>query len=215
MNIKLNAKRVMVYGDSLTWGRVANQFIRYDENTRWTAVAQQELGEGYDIIEEGLRGRFLAGENPFIPDRDGLKQFGPILASQFPLDLVVLFLGTNDTNSKANKTPEDIANALHDYFKTIDAWCEEFQTPRPKVLIVAPPEIDESNLKEDSMFIGGREKSLHLPALYEAIAKQQSAGFFDSSKHTSPGVEDGVHIDDESHKQLGRAIAPVIIEALV
>lgn len=210
MKTNSKAKRILAYGDSITWERVPNLFIRYDEDTRWTAVLQQQLGDDYDVIEEGLRGRFLAGENPYIPNRDGLRQFGPILASQFPIDLIIIFLGTNDTNSKAMKSAEDIANGLEEYSREINDWCEEFKMPTPKILIIAPPHIDESVLKVDSMFEGASVKSKQFSLEYQSIANKLGATFFDSSKHVVPGSEDGVHIDGDNHKKLGLALSPVI-----
>ena len=109
MNISTSNKRVLIYGDSITWGRIALKTGRYDSSTRWTCLVQKQLGDNVEIIEEGLRARMLAGENPYFKDRDGLRQFGPILGSHLPLALVVLFLGTNDMNKKNDKSPELIA----------------------------------------------------------------------------------------------------------
>jgi lysophospholipase L1-like esterase len=176
---------------------------------------QKNLGDKYEVIEEGLRGRFLAGENPFVPERDGLKQFGPILASQFPVDLVILFLGTNDTNSRAHKSPQEIADGLNNYFEVIDNWCKEFRAMKPEVLIISPPHINEDVLKTDSMFEGAAKKSLGLAEYYQAIAKRHNALFFDSSTVAEPGVRDGVHIEAEAHKALGAALAPIVESAFV
>ncbi len=214
MNINKDSKRILAYGDSLTWGRIANQFKRYDVDTRWTGVLQNELGNDYEVIEEGLRGRFLAGENPFVPNRDGLAQFGPILASHFPLDLVVIMLGTNDTNSRANKSAGDIAKGLNNYFQEIDEWVTDFQVSMPKVLVIAPPLIDETRLKENSMFEGATTKSREFAQEFENIAKEYGAFFFDSSKYAPQDGEDGVHISGESHRRLGTNLAPYVVEIL-
>ena len=114
MQTTAGLKRVLVYGDSITWGRIPNDFGRHNENSRWTSVLQQKLGDSFEVVEEGLRGRFLAGEHPYMPNRDGLQQFGPIFASHLPLNLLILFLGTNDTNAKANKSrPISLMGCTH------------------------------------------------------------------------------------------------------
>ena len=56
-------KTVLCFGDSNTWGCVADYVetgmpsARYDNGTRWPRVLAGELGEGYEVIEEGLCGR--------------------------------------------------------------------------------------------------------------------------------------------------------------
>ncbi len=203
-------KRVLIYGDSLTWGRVAKSFNRFDENTRFTKVAQKHLGREYELIEEGLRARMLKGENLFVRDRDGLVQFGPILASHLPLDLLVIFLGSNDTNSRANKTAEDIAGGLDDYFANLNDWCKEFGMNVPKVLLVAPPVIQEQFLKGDSMFEGAAKKTHKFAKLYAQKAQSRNAQFFDSAQVVTTCQEDGVHLDAENNLKLGKALAEKI-----
>src|SRR5689334_11654512 len=98
MNTNKAAKTILIYGDSFTFAKIPGG-LRYDCETRFTGVLQKELGKDYEVIEEGLRGRTVSGENSFFPYRNGLEQFGPIIGSHLPLDLLVLFLGTNDLNS--------------------------------------------------------------------------------------------------------------------
>ena len=89
-------RRILCYGDSNTWGFTPGTGVRYDTDTRWTAVAQKELGEHYTIIEEGLNARTTVYPHPRSIGRNGRDFLVPCLISQKPLDLVVLMLGTND-----------------------------------------------------------------------------------------------------------------------
>lgn len=45
-------KRIMIYGDSNTYGYNAEDGGRFVKNTRWTGVCQQLLGDRYIIVEE-------------------------------------------------------------------------------------------------------------------------------------------------------------------
>ena len=54
--------RILCFGDSNTWGfRPDQSFQRYSHDVRWTGVLQEELGELYVIIEEGLKAVQLFG----------------------------------------------------------------------------------------------------------------------------------------------------------
>ena len=52
--------RIMVYGDSLSWGFIPNEgrpSERYPVDSRWPAVMQKELGSDYEVIDEALNER--------------------------------------------------------------------------------------------------------------------------------------------------------------
>ena len=50
--------RILCYGDSNTWGTIGkwvendDPSLRYEN--RWTQILQQQLGDKYTVIEEGL-----------------------------------------------------------------------------------------------------------------------------------------------------------------
>lgn len=207
-------KRVLIYGDSLTWGRVPAKFERFGSDIRYTKVAQAELGTDYEIIEEGLRGRMLEGENPYFADRDGLEQFGPIFGSHAPLDLVVIFLGTNDANSKANKSTEEIVAGLDKYFELMDKWCQELQISKPKILIVAPPLIRGDSLKDTTMFEGAESKVGQLAEGYKKNAAAHGAKYLNAATVVQVSDEDGIHLDAKNNQKLGKVIATEIAAIL-
>ena len=215
MNIRAGARKILIYGDSITYGRIPKVFEQYDANTRWTGILQKNLGDNYEVIEEGLRARMLAGSNPNFEDRDGLKQFGPILGSHLPLDLIVIFLGTNDMNAVSGKAPEEIAAPLEEYFVKIDWWVRELRIPKkPEVLIIAPPLINESVLKGSTMFSGGESKSKAIAPLYKAKAEQHTAFFFNAADYVLPSEIDGVHLDEENNRILATKLTPIVQDIL-
>jgi lysophospholipase L1-like esterase len=57
VNTNPNAKVVLCYGDSNTWGRLPDRSGRYAVDERWTGQLQKLLGDDYYVIEEGLGGR--------------------------------------------------------------------------------------------------------------------------------------------------------------
>ena len=186
--------------------------MRYPADKRYTGIVQQELGENYNVIEEGLRGRTIADENSFFPFRDGSKQFGPVFGSHLPLDLVVIFLGTNDLNSGSSKTIKEIVLGFNNYLKLVSFWSEHLGFPEPKVLLAGPPQIDEKSsyaiLKD--IFKGSEEKSKQLHFEIKKYSQEKNIYFFDTYEIIQPSSIDGVHLDEENNRLLGTALATFI-----
>ncbi len=211
MNTNPAAKRILVYGDSFTYGWMT-WVGRYASNKRFTGVLQQQLGATYEIIEEGLRGRMLAGENAFFPHRDWLQQFPSILWSHLPLDVIIFFLWTNDCNASSNKTRQDIHASLASYAQIISDWVAFFGVSAPNILLVSPPGVQEAHLPPvfQPIFLWGAEKSKQLSSMYASWAKLKWWDFFDANLVVSASPLDGIHIDEQGHEILATHLAPYI-----
>lgn len=218
MNVNPSARRILLYGDSLVFGKASGPNKRLPVEVRFSGLLQKQLGEDYELIEEGLRARTLEGENAVGKYRNGLEQFPSVLGSHLPLDLVIIMLGTNDCNATAKKTPEQISSALKKYPPIIEEWSKHFEVSLPKLLIVAPPHINEFFYDELMRQIFGPqagEKAAALPALYEKVAKDLNADFFDSSKVCEPAKGDGVHLDEAGNETLAVALYKKVLEIFV
>ncbi len=205
------AKTILVYGDSYTFGKIPGG-ARYDSETRFTGVLQKTLGDAYEVIEEGLRGRTLDGENKFFPYRNGFPQFGPIFGSHLPIDLVIFFLGTNDTNSGSGKTAEEIVKSNDKYLERVEWWCDHLGFAKPKIMLIAPPAINEKESYKafENVFKGSESTSRRLSKLMEKFARSEDFLFLDASEIVKVSIVDGVHLDEEANKLLGQAIAEKI-----
>lgn len=215
MNINPSAKRVLMYGDSLTFGKIPGG-LRYPVSERIGGILQKELGSDYEIIEEGLRGRMLYGENKFFKDRNGYKQFGPIFGSHLPVDLLILFLGTNDINSGGKYNTSELASFYKMYLDKINLWCEQLGFQRPQVLIIAPPSIDEENSYKlfGDFFRDSKAKSIELPKVLEKFAQKSNVHFLDSSKIVKPSEIDGIHLSTESNDKIAKGLKAIITNIL-
>jgi lysophospholipase L1-like esterase len=90
-------KTIVCFGDSNTWGTVpGSDGERFPREERWPTVLQRELGDGWEVIAEGLGGRTATVERPDAEGRNGLPYFLPCLHSHRPIDVLVIYLGTND-----------------------------------------------------------------------------------------------------------------------
>jgi lysophospholipase L1-like esterase len=215
MNVNKTAKRILIYGDSYTFGKIPGAG-RYDIETRFTGILQKTLGNNYEVIEEGLRGRVIEGENAFFPYRNGLQQFDGIFGSHLPLDLIIFFLGTNDTNSGSQKSAEEIINGYNQYLEKINWWTNHLGFSIPKIIVVSPPNINEEasykSLKD--IFKGSQNKLRQFPNLLNNFAIKNNILFFDASNIVEVSEIDGIHLNEESNKTLGEKLAEFIKENL-
>ena len=137
-------KRILCFGDSLTWGYDPDRRVRFLEDSRWPQVMQRCLGEEYTIIEEGQNGRTIATDDPAEGEKNGLKYIGPCLESHTPLDLVIIMLGSNDCKRKFAYSSMDIAGEMQIFLEKVISYNRFRCQDHYKVLLMAPPYISES-----------------------------------------------------------------------
>jgi lysophospholipase L1-like esterase len=220
-------KRIMVYGDSNTWGYIgvaSGTTTRYPADVRWPGVLRAALGAGYEVIDEGLRARTTDVADPTIPQLtgaglDGAAYLPAAIATHLPLDLIVIMLGTNDVKKMFNRTPMRIALGMGKLVDIVAQTKGGVGTPyaAPKVLVVSPPPLGNLQPADRAERFGGADgvaKTKALPALYEAIAKAAGAEFLDGGKFTPTEGVDGVHLTPDNHKALGTGIAKKVKEIL-
>jgi lysophospholipase L1-like esterase len=212
------AKRILVYGDSNTWGYIpveSGPTTRYPEDVRWPGVLQAALGPGYEVIDEGLSARTTDIPDPTLPHisgagLDGSAYLPGAIATHLPLDLVVIMLGTNDGKKMFNRSPLRIALGVG---KLVDIVAQTkggvgTSYPVPKVLVLCPPPLGALAPPERAeRFAGGVEKSKALPAYYEAIARAAGADFLDVGTLTATDGVDGVHLTAAAHTAIGTGVA--------
>lgn len=207
-------RSILCFGDSLTWGWIpvseSAPTYRYPFEQRWTGAMSAKLGDGYQIIEEGLSARTTSADDPNDLRLNGSAYLPSALASHMPLDLVILMLGTNDTKSYFHRTPYEIANGMSKLVGQVLTSAGGVGTPypAPKVLVVAPPPLAPMpDPWFEGMFAGGYEKSKELGALYAALAAFTKVDFLDAGQFVSTDGVDGIHFSAETNIKLGTAIA--------
>jgi lysophospholipase L1-like esterase len=197
---------ILAFGDSNTWGSTPATGERMGKGVRWPGVMGAALGADYDIIEEGLRGRTTAFDDPEEDGRNGLAYFWPCLRSHAPLDLVVISLGCNDCKTVFAASPETIAaNAARLVDVALASACGPDGYP-PLILLVAPPPMARLTGYAE-MFEGGPEKARRLPPLYQRLAEERGVGFVEAGAFIHASDADGIHYDPDQHAILGAALA--------
>ena len=210
-------KSILVYGDSLVWGRNAINRNRHEYKDRWPNVLGASL-ENVKIWEAGLGGRTTDLDFPGLPGRNGLEHLPVALLQAAPLDLVILALGTNDLFAEAGRKPQDTVNAMRSLVKvTKDLPTAQGSsvpnTSPPRVMIVAPPNClplpsvtGEGFPELDKL----TRWLLELAKLYGELAIEQNTYFVDAAQLCEADPVDGLHLDVENTRKLGVGIAKAL-----
>lgn len=221
-----DARRVLCYGDSNTYGLCLRDgrtpgtstpdpsYLRLHADRRWPGVLQRLLGDGYDVLEEGLNGRTVDVDDPDRPGLNGRTYFLPCLLSHRPLDVVVVMLGGNDLKPGYGRTPQQIADALVGYVDDVSAYATDRDGAEPTVVLVAPTAVDDAapgfrDLVGDSFDPAHAARSRELAGAIGLVARAQRVRYADASQVAPPG-DDGLHLSPESHTRLAELVAATI-----
>jgi lysophospholipase L1-like esterase len=133
-------KTLVCFGDSNTWGYVpGSEGERFPREQRWPVILQRLLGDEWEVIAEGLNGRTATVERPDSEGRNGLPYLLPCLHSHAPVDLVAIFLGTNDVNFVDD---DRVARCVARLVRVVRGSEAGPSGRAPDVLVVCPPPFD-------------------------------------------------------------------------
>ncbi len=203
-------KTVLCYGDSNTWGFVpGSDGERFSWDVRWPGVLQAELGDDFRVIEEGLSGRTTVLDNPLEPYRNGREYLIPCLQSHQPLDLVVIFLGTNDLCDRYTLTPLDIARGAA-YLALLASRSETGPGyGAPAVLLCNLPELGDTSSLADTAS-GAQAKAHDLPRCFALAAAELGVPLVDLNAAVVYDDADGVHLNAHGHRAVASAVAAAV-----
>ena len=211
-----DAVRVLCFGDSNTHGAPADdpEYVRLGPDVRWTGRLQHLLGDGYEVVEEGLSGRTTDVDYLDRPHCNGRTYFPAALMSHHPLDVVVVMLGSNDFKTCFARSAPTIANALHGYVDDVASYVTDRRGRTPTVLLLSPIQLDESVTEYvDPTGNGFDDRSLAasrgLAAEVRRVAEERGVQFADAASVARPGG-DGLHLTLDSHEPLARLVADVL-----
>lgn len=205
--------QILVYADSLSWGIIPDSRSRFRFDQRWPGVMELELrraGIEVRVIEDCLNGRRTVWDDPYKPGRNGLEGLEQRIEINSPLSLVIVFLGTNDFQSMHQQNAWQSAQGIAAIISSIRRAPIEPGMPVPPIMIVAPPKIQKAKGVIAPKFEGAEIKAAGLTEAIEAVAEEHGCHFFDAESVTSTSRVDGVHLDEDQHAILGRALAAKI-----
>lgn len=206
-------KRILCYGDSITWGYNPADGTRFPYEKTWPGVMEKSLGENYRVITEALVARTTCWDLPYSPDRNGSKFLPMLMESHAPLDLVIIMLGINDLMHLAGKTADESSWGLLAIIRI--AMTTQWGAKPPKVLVIAPPVPGKMSDFSLQGFGGdAAEEIKKLPAAQKVVAKTAMCEFIDANDYIKVDSVDGLHPMPEQYKILGEAVAERVKKCL-
>ena len=200
-------KNILCFGDSNTYGYNPDGSGRYELSVRYPGVLQEILGADYHVVEEGLCGRTTIYEDPTRYCRKAVDYIEPCLYSHFPLDCIVIMLGTNDCKTVFRAQADEIKDGLAQVIKIIR------NISAVPVIIVAPILLGEKIWQDNFDPDFDRESldvSKKLASEYKKLATAERCLFLNAAEFAYPSEADQEHMTPEGHKNLAAALAGII-----
>ena len=202
-------KRILCYGDSLTWGYNPDDGTRFPYEETWPGVMESSLAEkdknNYRVITEALVARTTCWDLPYTPYRNGKEYLPMLMESHAPLDLVIIMLGINDLMHISGKTADESAWGLLALIR--EAMTSLWGAKAAKVLVIAPPVPGKMSDFSREGFGGKEEEINKLAAAQKIVAKTAMCEFMDSNDFIKVVSSDGLHPMPDQYKILGEAVA--------
>lgn len=203
-------KRILCFGDSITWGYNPADGTRFAYHQTWPGVMEKSLGEDYKVITEALVARTTCFDLPYAPDRNGSKFLPMIMESHSPIDLVIIMLGINDLMHLSGKKADESAWGLLSLIRI--AYTPLFGGAPPKILIIAPPLPGKMSDFSKQGFGGAESEIQKLPEAQKIVAETALCDFMDSNDFIKVESVDGLHPMPEQYKILGEKAAEKVRE---
>ena len=207
-------KTILAYGDSITWG--SNPMAggqRHAPADRWPNVLAAGLGSGFEVINEGLRGRTTGFDDALADcDRHGARLLPTVLYTHAPLDLVILMLGTNDLKPIQAGSWAGAMLGMKRCLEIMRTHSARLPgVPSPRILVVAPPRIvPTADPFYAELFEGAVAQSEKLAEAYRLLSIEFDTAFFDAGSVAKASPIDGVHLDAANTRAIGQALIPIV-----
>lgn len=205
-------KKILIYGDSNTWG---DNFIlgkRIEDEKQWPNILQRKLGSEYKILQEGLPGRLAGNEETLKIYKNGKESFISTFRTNAPVDTLIISLGTNDLQMKYNKSSEKVIEDLLWYKKTISDMYEDiddrkkyFNSKFPDIIYILPANFD---YKVNASIIFDKDSETKRKEIIDYFQKNNIESIFINN---IPLFDDGLHYNFDGHKIMSEEVLKKII----
>lgn len=195
-------KKILLYGDSNTFGLNPKSFSRYNENSRWSGIIKEKLKNKYEVLEEGANNRTGFAENSEGEFYSSQKYFPKLLKRTGIIDIIVIAIGTNDLQFQYDISSEETENGLNNLV-------EEGKKYSANIILIPPVILDERILNGffKTMFDETSiQKSKEIGQIYKKTAEKWNCYIFDINEFAKGSDTDGLHYTEESHKLIAEKL---------
>ena len=214
-------KRVLIFGDSNSWGYTdQDNGHRYEK--RWPVLLNQKLiqkGFNIEILEDCLPGRTTnINDLQDGAHLNGAKVLKSSLLAHSPIDFVLILLGTNDLKVRFQRSAINIADGIKELIKIVfetnsgtGSWHDQNKS---KLIIICPPALGEKskdptwlNFEE---WVGGLEKSKQLYYSFEKVCSQMGVDLIDTNQFCQSSNVDPIHWSKPMHQKFSEKLTKII-----
>jgi lysophospholipase L1-like esterase len=194
--------KILIYGDSNTWGDNFYTNKRIPTSKQWPIILKKKLGRKYQILQEGLPGRLAGNEEVEKKYKNGMDTFMSTFKTCAPVDIVIISLGTNDFQLKYNKSKDKIIEDLKWYTEQIKLEFEDdsikyFNKKMPKIYYIMPINFDY----DEYLFDENSEKKRNEVIKY--FKNNKNYNVIIPEKTT---LSDGIHLDYNGHNYIANLV---------
>ena len=201
-------KKILCYGNSNTFGYNPCDASRYDTHTRWTAVLQNILGNEYKVIEEGMCDRTGIADNDKGFLFSAQRHFPKLMPKTKEVDILVLWIGTNDLQFKYNLSLEQIEKGLEKLIIIAQNYAK-------KIILIPSVELSDNIL--DGYFRCQFDsesvlKSKEMSKIYKKLRRIYNLEYFDINEFVRPSEADGLHYDTKGHTIIAQKLSEFLVK---
>lgn len=201
-------KKILIYGDSNTWGDnfITGERIPYEK--QWVNILRKKYIDSYQFFQEGLPGRIAGNEETVKTYKNGKDTFISIFRTNAPVDKIIIALGTNDLQIKYHKTKEKIVEDLLWYKKQIEESYNDLEDQKkyfnqklPEIIYILPINFD---YKDKASVIFDKEKEEIRQQIIEEFKKERQIKTITANDLEL--FDDGIHLSYKGHEQMASLV---------
>lgn len=205
----LHVTTILCFGDSNTYGYNPRYGDRYPPFMRWPDALGALLDDRNCVIADGMNGRTVLDFGDAATN--GLRALDNAIMCNYPLDYLIIMLGTNDCIFGPDVSAEDICRGMERMINHASALLSELQTGKTEVIVIAPHTLAETD-SEKPIHADARavELSLQLPELYRSMCSKLGCRFVSIEDLPVLSEIDGIHFKPFSGQKIARRLIEVI-----
>lgn len=202
-------KKILIYGDSNTWG---DNFItgeRISEEKQWVNILRTKYENKYRFFQEGLPGRIAGNEETIKTYKNGKDTFISTFRTNAPVDKIIIALGTNDLQIKYQKTKDKIIEDLLWYKKQIEESYADLEDQKkyfndkklPEIIYILPINFDYQDKASVIFDKESEEKRQQIIREFQKDKKLKTIVANDLEL-----FDDGIHLNYQGHEQMASLV---------